>query len=52
MNIFASGYLCRYDTNTKVLKHMKPLSQDFLESLDGKLDFLGPYPSLHRSFLC
>ncbi|KAJ1392017.1 XPG/Rad2 endonuclease [Sesbania bispinosa] len=31
-----------YDTNTKELKHMKPLPQDSLESLDGKLDFLGP----------
>ncbi|RDX88235.1 Exonuclease 1, partial [Mucuna pruriens] len=31
-----------YDTNAKVLKHMKPLPQNFLESLDGKLDFLGP----------
>ncbi|TKY44777.1 Exonuclease 1 [Spatholobus suberectus] len=31
-----------YDTNAKGLKHMKPLPQNFLESLDGKLDFLGP----------
>ncbi|XP_068503243.1 exonuclease 1 isoform X1 [Phaseolus vulgaris] len=31
-----------YDTNAKELKHMKPLPQNFLESLDGKLDFLGP----------
>ncbi|XP_057446941.1 exonuclease 1 [Lotus japonicus] len=31
-----------YDTNTKELKHMNPLPQDILESLDGKLDFLGP----------
>ncbi|KAK7314630.1 hypothetical protein VNO77_33157 [Canavalia gladiata] len=31
-----------YDINAKELKHMKPLPQNFLESLDGKLDFLGP----------
>ncbi|XP_061343645.1 exonuclease 1 [Gastrolobium bilobum] len=31
-----------YDADAKELKHMKPLPQNFLESLDGKLDFLGP----------
>ncbi|XP_027357358.1 exonuclease 1 [Abrus precatorius] len=31
-----------YDNNAKELKHMKPLPENFLESLDGKLDFLGP----------
>ncbi|KAL1318426.1 hypothetical protein AAHE18_15G205200 [Arachis hypogaea] len=31
-----------YDANAKELKHMKPLPQGFLESLDGTLDFLGP----------
>lgn len=44
-------YLCRYDTNTKELKHMNPLPQDILESLDGKLDFLGPYPSSITKFV-
>ncbi|KAE9586074.1 putative exodeoxyribonuclease I [Lupinus albus] len=33
-----------YDANTKELRHMKPLPHDFLETLDGNLDFLGPYP--------
>ncbi|XP_058722513.1 exonuclease 1-like [Vicia villosa] len=31
-----------YDINTKELKHMKPLPENFLESLDENLDFLGP----------
>ncbi|MED6194867.1 hypothetical protein PIB30_032523 [Stylosanthes scabra] len=31
-----------YDPNAKELKHMKPLPQGFLKSLDGTLDFLGP----------
>ncbi|XP_019443270.1 PREDICTED: exonuclease 1 [Lupinus angustifolius] len=31
-----------YDSNTKELKHMKPLPHNFLETLDGNLDFLGP----------
>ncbi|XP_012574704.1 exonuclease 1 isoform X2 [Cicer arietinum] len=31
-----------YDINTKELKHMKPLPENFLESLDTNLDFLGP----------
>ncbi|KAJ8773078.1 hypothetical protein K2173_028255 [Erythroxylum novogranatense] len=31
-----------YDTNTKSLKHMKPLSQTLLGSSDKDLDFLGP----------
>ncbi|CAJ1952050.1 unnamed protein product [Sphenostylis stenocarpa] len=31
-----------YDTNARELKHLKPLPQNFLQSLDGKLDFLGP----------
>ncbi|KAG2385141.1 Exonuclease 1 [Vigna angularis] len=31
-----------YDTNAKELKHMKPLPQNFIESHDGNLDFLGP----------
>ncbi|MCI17712.1 exonuclease 1-like, partial [Trifolium medium] len=33
-----------YDINTKELKHMKPLPENFLESLNENLDFLGPYP--------
>jgi hypothetical protein len=37
-------FLCRYDINTKELKHMKPLPENFLESLNENLDFLGPYP--------
>ncbi|KEH16709.1 putative exodeoxyribonuclease I [Medicago truncatula] len=31
-----------YDINTKELKHMKPLPESFLESLDEDLNFLGP----------
>ncbi|CAL0332568.1 unnamed protein product [Lupinus luteus] len=31
-----------YDVNTKELRHMKPLPHNFLETLDGSLDFLGP----------
>ncbi|CAL5186650.1 unnamed protein product [Lathyrus oleraceus] len=31
-----------YDINTKELKHLKPLPENFRESLDGNLDFLGP----------
>ncbi|WJX67776.1 hypothetical protein P8452_52214 [Trifolium repens] len=31
-----------YDINTKELKHMKPLPENFLESLNENLDFLGP----------
>ncbi|XP_038688103.1 exonuclease 1 [Tripterygium wilfordii] len=31
-----------YDAETKMIKHMKPLSQQLLQSLDGELDFLGP----------
>lgn len=30
---------------------MNPLPQDILESLDGKLDFLGPYPSSITKFV-
>jgi hypothetical protein len=37
-------FLCRYDINTKELKHMKPLPENFLKSLNENLDFLGPYP--------
>ncbi|KAF8399026.1 hypothetical protein HHK36_014892 [Tetracentron sinense] len=36
-----------YDAENKKLKPMKPLPQKLLDSLDGELDFLGPYP-----FLC
>lgn len=31
-----------YDSNSKRLEHMKPVPQNLLESLEGKLDFLGP----------
>ncbi|KAF4385231.1 hypothetical protein G4B88_026514, partial [Cannabis sativa] len=31
-----------YDVDMKMLKHMKPLSEKLLQSLDGELDFLGP----------
>ncbi|KAG5022172.1 hypothetical protein JHK85_018514 [Glycine max] len=31
-----------YDVNSKELKHMNPLPENFLGSLDGKFDFLGP----------
>lgn len=37
--------LSRYDADTKMLKHLKPLTEDLL-LLDGELDFLGPYPFL------
>ncbi|XP_027923959.1 exonuclease 1 isoform X1 [Vigna unguiculata] len=40
-----------YDTTAKELKHVKPLPQNFLESHDGNLDFLGPEipPSIVKS---
>ncbi|KAF4373590.1 hypothetical protein F8388_025284 [Cannabis sativa] len=31
-----------YDVDMKMLKHMKPLPEKLLQSLDGELDFLGP----------
>ncbi|KAJ6373891.1 hypothetical protein OIU78_029563 [Salix suchowensis] len=31
-----------YESNNQRLEHMKPVPQNLLESLDGKLDFLGP----------
>nr|TKS11284.1 exonuclease 1 [Populus alba] len=31
-----------YDSNNKRLEHMKPVPQNLMESLEGKLDFLGP----------
>lgn len=31
-----------YDDETKQLKHMKPIPEKLLHSLDGELDFLGP----------
>ncbi|KAI4350997.1 hypothetical protein L6164_005391 [Bauhinia variegata] len=31
-----------YDVNAKALKHMKPIPPELLQSLDRKLDFLGP----------
>ncbi|KAF3437202.1 hypothetical protein FNV43_RR19955 [Rhamnella rubrinervis] len=31
-----------YDADMKKLKHIKPLPQNLLQSLDGELDFLGP----------
>ncbi|KAJ9676858.1 hypothetical protein PVL29_022054 [Vitis rotundifolia] len=31
-----------YDADTKRVQHMKPLTDDLLQSLDGELDFLGP----------
>ncbi|CAM8915506.1 unnamed protein product [Rhodiola kirilowii] len=33
-----------YDAGMKMLRHMKPLPEDLLKTLNGKLDFLGPYP--------
>lgn len=36
----------RYDADMKKLKHMRPLPEKLLQSLDGELDFLGPYPSV------
>uniref|UniRef100_A0A6N2KT63 Exonuclease 1 n=1 Tax=Salix viminalis TaxID=40686 RepID=A0A6N2KT63_SALVM len=32
----------KYESNNQRLEHMKPVPQNLLESLDGKLDFLGP----------
>lgn len=40
-----------YDSNNKRLEHMKPVPQNLLESLEGKLDFLGPYPVLIERIL-
>ncbi|XP_062117972.1 exonuclease 1 [Humulus lupulus] len=31
-----------YDADMKMLKHMRPLPEKLLQSLDGELDFLGP----------
>ncbi|KAJ7975199.1 Exonuclease 1 [Quillaja saponaria] len=31
-----------YDANAKEIKHMKPISENLLQSLEGELDFLGP----------
>ncbi|XP_024924455.3 exonuclease 1 [Ziziphus jujuba] len=31
-----------YDTDMKKLKHMRPVPQKLLQSLDGEIDFLGP----------
>ncbi|XP_042510556.1 exonuclease 1-like isoform X2 [Macadamia integrifolia] len=31
-----------FDAGTKTIKHIKPLSEKILQSLDGNLDFLGP----------
>ncbi|KAI8528636.1 hypothetical protein RHMOL_Rhmol12G0162900 [Rhododendron molle] len=33
-----------YDADSESLKHMKPLAEKLLQSLDGDLDFLGPRP--------
>jgi len=46
--------ICRYDLDTKKLRHMKPLPEKLLQSLSGELEFLGPYPlflSFFFSFL-
>ena len=34
----------RYDIETKSLKPLKPIEKKHLQSLNGDLDFLGPYP--------
>lgn len=39
-------FSCRYDAHMKKLKHMRPIPEKLLQSLDGELDFLGPYPSV------
>ncbi|PRQ15932.1 putative exodeoxyribonuclease I [Rosa chinensis] len=31
-----------YDSDKKIVKHMRPIPQELVESLDGELDFLGP----------
>lgn len=41
---FLHFFLCRYDPGKKTLKNMKPLPDSILQSLDGDLDILGPYP--------
>jgi len=48
---FLFGIWRRYDSNSKRLEHMKPVPQNLLESLEGKLDFLGPYPALIERIL-
>lgn len=40
----------RYDADMKKLKHMRPLPQKLLQSLNGELDFLGPYLSVLSLF--
>ncbi|PRQ35856.1 putative XPG/Rad2 endonuclease [Rosa chinensis] len=32
-----------YDSDKKIVKHMRPIPQELVESLDGELDFLGSY---------
>ncbi|KAM5570450.1 exonuclease 1 [Rosa sericea] len=31
-----------YDSDKKIVKHMRPIPQELVESLDGEVDFLGP----------
>lgn len=45
-NFLPLHLMCRYDAYAKKLEHINPLPQELLESLDGELDFLGPYPFL------
>ncbi|KAF7123064.1 hypothetical protein RHSIM_Rhsim12G0139800 [Rhododendron simsii] len=39
-----------YDADSESLKHMKPLPEKLSQSLDGDLDFLGPYPFILSYF--
>lgn len=39
-----------YDADSESLKHMKPIPEKLLQSLDGDLDFLGPYPFIYLGF--
>ncbi|PRQ56930.1 putative XPG/Rad2 endonuclease [Rosa chinensis] len=32
-----------YDSDKKIIKHMRPIPQELVESLDGELDFIGSY---------
>lgn len=43
-DVLPLNIISRYDGGAKKLTHIKPLPQGLMESLAGKLDFLGPYP--------
>ena len=53
-NVFIKSWLvlvqCRYDAETRKLKHMKPLPLELLQFLDEEIDFLGPYPLYKNHF--